>query len=141
MPSLHNYFGDLLLTRLLIQRGMAAIYLVAFLTVIRQFKPLLGENGLLPVPDFLSRTIWRESPSLFHLRYSDRLVDIVAWTGLVLSALALVGLTERGPIALSIAVWLVLYFLYLSIVNVGQNFFGFGWESMLLEAGFFTAFL
>jgi hypothetical protein len=31
--------------------------------------------------------------------------------------------------------------LYLSIVNVGQSFFGFGWESMLLEAGFFTAFL
>jgi hypothetical protein len=29
----------------------------------------------------------------------------------------------------------------LSIVNVGQIFYGFGWESMLLEAGFFTAFL
>lgn len=141
MPSIHNYFGDLVLTRLLIQRGMAVIYLVAFLTVIRQFKPLLGERGLLPVPEFLRRTTWRESPSLFHWRYSDRLLDFVAWTGLLLSALALVGVTEPGPIAFSIAVWLVLYVLYLSIVNVGQNFFGFGWESMLLEAGFFTAFL
>ena len=37
--------------------------------------------------------------------------------------------------------WLLLWALYLSIVNVGQSFFGFGWESMLLEAGFFTAFL
>ena len=141
MPSLHNYFGDLILTRLLIQRGMAAIYLVAFLSVIRQFKPLLGEHGLLPVPEFLRRNTWRETPSLFHWRYSDRLLDIVAWTGLFLSALALLGLTERGPIALSIAAWLILYALYLSIVNVGQNFFGFGWESMLLEAGFFAAFL
>ena len=26
-------------------------------------------------------------------------------------------------------------------MNVGQKFFGFGWESMLLEAGFFAAFL
>jgi hypothetical protein len=31
--------------------------------------------------------------------------------------------------------------LYLSIVNVGQDFYAFGWESMLLEAGFFAAFL
>jgi hypothetical protein len=141
MPFLHSYFGDLSLARLLIQRGMAAIYLVAFLTVVRQFKPLLGENGLLPAPAFLERTTWRETPSLFHWRYSDRLLDMVAYAGLILSACALLGLTERGPIWLSIAAWLLLYFLYLSIVNVGQNFFGFGWESMLLEAGFFTAFL
>jgi hypothetical protein len=28
-----------------------------------------------------------------------------------------------------------------SIVNVGQTFYGFGWESMLVEAGFLAAFL
>ncbi|WP_109486332.1 lipase maturation factor family protein [Occallatibacter savannae] len=141
MASFHNYFGDLVLARLLIQRGMAVVYLVAFLTVINQFKPLLGERGLLPAPDFLRRTTWRETPSLFHWRYSDRLVDAVGWAGLLLSVLALSGITERCPVALSMALWLVLYVLYLSVVNVGQNFFGFGWESMLLEAGFFTAFL
>ena len=141
MLSSHFYFGDLWLTRLLIQRGMAAIYLVAFLTVVLQFKPLLGENGLLPVPEFLQHSTWSASPSIFHLRYSDRLLDIVAFTGLILSALALFGLTDFGPLWLSITTWLLLYVLYLSIVNVGQRFFGFGWESMLLEAGFFTAFL
>jgi len=120
---------------------MAAIYLVAFFSVIRQFKPLLGETGLLPVPEFLRRTTWLDTPSLFHWRYSDRLLDIVAWSGLVLSALALLGIPEHGPTSISVAAWLMLYVLYLSIVNVGQNFFGFGWESMLLEAGFFTAFL
>jgi len=141
MASVHSYFGDLVLTRLLIQRGMAAIYFVAFVTVAGQFKPLLGEHGLLPVPEFLRHTTWRETPSLFHWRYSDGMLDMVAWTGLGVSALALLGLTECGPIWLSVTAWLVLYGLYLSIVNVGQNFFGFGWESMLLEAGFFTAFL
>jgi hypothetical protein len=141
MHSLTNYFGDLTLTRLLVQRGMAAIYLVAFLTVLNQFKPLLGERGLLPVPDFLRRVSFREAPSLLHWRYSDGLVDAVAWMGILLSVTALLGLTEAGPIWVSVAAWLVLYFLYLSIVNVGQAFFGFGWESMLLEAGFFTAFL
>lgn len=138
---LNGYFGGLWLTRLLLQRGMAAVYLVAFLTVANQFKPLLGERGLLPVPAFLRTASFREAPSLFHWRYSDRLLDVVAWSGIVLSALALLGVTEAGPIWLSVAAWLVLYALYLSIVNVGQTFFGFGWESMLLEAGFFTAFL
>src|SRR5262249_13732165 len=114
----HSYFGDLWLTRLLIQRGMAAIYLVAFVTVIRQFKPLLGERGLLPVAEYLRQTNWREAPSLFHWRYSDRLVDLVGWTGFTLSLCALIGLTDLGPIWLSIAAWLLLYVLYLSIVNV-----------------------
>jgi hypothetical protein len=34
-----------------------------------------------------------------------------------------------------------LWFLYLSIVNVGQRFYSFGWESLLLEAGFLAIFL
>ena len=120
---------------------MALIYLVAFLTVRNQCKPLIGENGLLPIPAFLKRVTFREAPSLFHWRYSDRLLDVVAWAGIVISAAAALGLTDAGPLWLSVGAWLLLYVLYLSVQNVGQRFFGFGWESMLLEAGFFTAFL
>ena len=141
MLSPTAYFGHLTLTRLLLQRGMAAIYLLAFLTVLLQAKPLIGVRGLLPIPDFVEHTTFRRAPSLFHWRYSDGLLDLVSWTGLLISVCALLGLTEAGPLWLSIASWLVLYILYLSVVNVGQNFFGFGWESMLLEAGFFAAFL
>src|SRR5207237_3684523 len=35
----------------------------------------------------------------------------------------------------------VLWVLYLSIVNVGQTFYAFGWESLLLESGFLAIFL
>lgn len=139
--EVHGWFGDVWLVRLLLQRGMALIYVVAFLSVLRQFRPLLGERGLLPVPDYLQHVSFRQAPSLFHWRYSDRLLDAVAWTGLVIAGCALLGLTEAGPIWVSVGAWLLLWVLYLSIVNVGQQFFGFGWESMLLEAGFFTAFL
>ncbi len=141
MLAATTYFGHFALTRLLLQRGMAAVYLIAFLTVLLQGKPLVGARGLLPVPEFLRHTTFRQAPSLFHWRFSDRLLDLVAWLGLLVSTCALLGLTEAGPIWLSVAAWLLLYVLYLSVVNVGQNFFGFGWESMLLEAGFFTAFL
>ncbi len=137
----HPWFGQIDLVRLAIQRGMAAIYFVAFLAVLRQFKPLLGERGLLPVPAYLKKASALGSPSIFFWRYSDRLLDGAAWTGLIVSACAIGGLTEAGPVWLSMASWLLLWALYLSIVNVGQTFFAFGWESMLLEAGFFTAFL
>ena len=134
-------FDSVWITRFILQRALAAIYLLAFIVVLRQFKPLLGENGLQPVPEFLKGRGFRDAPSLFHWHYSDRLLDIVAWIGVTLAALALLGLPESGPIWLSIATWLLLWFLYLSIVNVGQTFYAFGWESMLLEAGFFAAFL
>jgi hypothetical protein len=84
---------------------------------------------------------FRRSPSLFHLRYSDRLLTGVAWAGAALAAAALLGLPEQGPAWLSAAVWLAMWALYLSVVNVGQTFYGFGWETLLLEAGFLAVFL
>src|SRR5689334_11513359 len=134
---MEQYFGNVWLVRLIFQRSLAALYLVAFLVVLHQFKALLGERGLLPVPDFIKWTRFRQTPSLFHWRYSDRLLDVVAWSGIALSVAALFGFSESGPLWLSFAVWFLLWALYLSVVNVGQTFYAFGWESMLLEAGFF----
>jgi hypothetical protein len=39
------------------------------------------------------------------------------------------------------AVWFSLWVLYQSIVNVGGTFYGFGWETLTLEAGFLAIFL
>jgi lipase maturation factor len=138
---METYFGDVWFVRLLLQRGIAAVYLLAFVSAFHQFPALLGERGLLPAPDFLARARFADAPSLFHLHYSDRFFRAVAALGIALSLVALVGLCDAGPLWLGISVWLLLWALYLSIVNVGQKFYGFGWESMLLEAGFFAAFL
>lgn len=138
---MHGYFGTVALPRLLIQRGLATVYLIAFAVALRQFPALLGEHGLLPAPEFLQGQSFWGNPSLFHWGYSDRRLRAAAWAGIVLAALAVAGVAERGPVWVPVAVWLVLWFLYLSIVNVGQSFYAFGWESMLLEAGFFAAFL
>ena len=106
-----------------------------------QFRPLLGERGLQPAPRFLAAVPFRRAPSIFHLHYSDRFLTVVAWTGAGLAAAALAGLPEAGPAWVSVAVWLAMWALYLSIVNVGQTFYGFGWETLLLEAGFLAIFL
>ncbi|HKA83382.1 MAG TPA: lipase maturation factor family protein [Acidimicrobiales bacterium] len=132
---------DYYLARLVIQRGLGVIYLIAFVVAVTQFRPLLGERGLLPVPRYARLAGWSRAPSLFTLRYSDRLLAVVAWTGIGLAALVVLGLPERGPIGVSMLVWFALWALYLSIVNVGQTFYGFGWESLLLEAGFLAMFL
>ncbi len=129
------------LTKILLQRGLALIYLVAFIAVINQFRPLLGEKGLLPVPLFVKQTSFFESPSLFYFFPKDSAFMIVGWIGAALSALTLAGVTERFGTPVSMAAWALLWVLYLSFVNVGQTFYGFGWESILLEAGFLAIFL
>jgi hypothetical protein len=132
---------DYFFARLLVQRGLAAIYFIAFLVALKQFRPLLGDDGLLPVKKFLAEVRFRDSPSLFHVRYSDRLLSVVSVIGMTLALLVVLGIVERLPVAANIAVWLCLWALYLSIVNVGQVFYAFGWETLLLEAGFLVAFL
>ena len=132
---------DYWLARLVIERALGAIYLVAFLVAVNQFRPLLGENGLLPTPLFLRRVSFLQAPSVFHLRYSDPLLLVVAWAGVALSLGVVTGGVDALPPGISILVWLALWVLYQSIVNVGQIFYGFGWETLLLEAGFLAIFL
>lgn len=128
-------------SRLVLERGLAALYVIAFINAANQFRPLIGEHGLLPVPRYLAAVPFRRKPSIFHLHYSDRFFAAVCWTGVVLAACTVVGLTERAPLWGTMLVWFVLWALYLSIVNVGQVWYGFGWESLLLEAGFLAIFL
>jgi len=135
------YSSDYWFSKFLLQRGLALIYLIAFINALNQFIPLMGANGLLPVPQFLNRMSFKKKPSLFHWHYSDTFFKAVTGFGLFLSILALSGISDRGPFWISMLVWFLLWAIYLSIVNVGVIFYGFGWESMLLEAGFYAIFL
>lgn len=132
---------DAWLSRLVLQRGVALIYLMAFLGAVREFRVLAGDRGLTPAPAFLRRVPFRRAPSLFHIRYSDRLLAAVAWLGAALAAAVAAGLVDALPLWASMLPWAVLWVLYLSIVNIGQVWYAFGWESLLLEAGFLAVFL
>ncbi|MFF4486000.1 lipase maturation factor family protein [Streptomyces sp. NPDC001544] len=138
-----NWFTapDYWLSRLVFQRALAALYLVAFLGAAVQFRALLGERGMLPIPRFVERVPFRRAPSLFQLRYSDRLFAGCAWTGCAVSAALLAGADSWLPLWAGMLLWLLPWALYLSIVNVGQTWYAFGWESLLLEVGFLAVFL
>jgi hypothetical protein len=139
--------------RFVLQRGLALLYLLAFLVAANQFRPLAGEDGILPLDRFVGAASFRERPSLFHYVPSDRAIGIAAWSGVALSAVALLAgpywlavwlphwLPNWTPIVASGLLWLALWGIYLSFVNAGQLFYGYGWESMLLETGFIAVFL
>jgi len=129
------------LGRLILERGIAVVYVFAFVAAARQFRALIGEHGLLPVPRYLARQSFRQTPSIFHVHYSDRFFATVAWLGALLSVAMAVGLAGVLPLWAAVLSWLVLWVLYLSIVNVGQTWYSFGWESLLLETGFLAIFL
>src|SRR5215471_20414615 len=120
------------LTRLAFQRGLALVYFIAFLVAKNQFVQLLGEQGILPVPNFLRAVHFADSPSLFFFFPKDAAFEAASWLGLALSLFALSGLSEKRGWLLSASTWGAMWVLDLSFVNVGQIFYGFGWETMLL---------
>ena len=136
-----HFATEFWLTRLCFQRALGIIYLIAFLTAANQFIPLLGERGLQPVRRLLRHVRFRHAPSLFWINCSDRFITAAIWCGIAFSVFATSGLSESFGLAVSMSTWALLWIIYLSLVNVGQTFYGFGWETMLAETGFLAIFL
>jgi lipase maturation factor len=139
MPDLSA--PDYELARFLIERGLAAIYLIGFVVALRQFPALCGENGLEPAREILALARFRDAPSLFHSGYSDARLRIVSWLGIAIAAGLVIGIPQHLPLPATMLAWFALWVLYQSIVNVGGTFYSFGWETLLLEAGFLAIFL
>mgnify|MGYP000480614123 CR=1 FL=1 len=135
------FMGDYEVARFILQRALALIYLIAFSVTLNQFPALVGEDGLQPIRPFLERISFWRAPSIFHWHYSDRFLRAVSWGGILLSIAAFASFLVPLPVWLYMLNWFILWALYLSIVNVGQTFYGFGWESKLLEAGFYAIIL
>lgn len=139
---------DFEFARQVLQRGIAALFVVAFVSSLNQFRPLLGERGLLPAPELLD---WASSsaragrllrPTLFrYVRYTDRRLVALCAAGIVVAAALAAGIPQLGPPWVPMACFLALWLGYMSITSIGQTFYGFGWEMLLLEAGFLAAFL
>ena len=139
---------DFEFARQAVQRGVAALYVIAFLSSLQQFPALCGERGLLPAPRLLEWAASRPGrrpllhPTLFtRWRYTDARLRALCAAGIAVGLLLVVGIPQLGPPWVPLVCFLALWFGYMSIVSVGQTFYGFGWEMLLLEAGFLAAFL
>jgi Lipase maturation factor len=134
--------NDYALTRFVFLRFLGLIYTVAFLVAVNQLVPLVGTDGLEPADRYLDAVsdhfggadAFFRLPTLFWFGISDDALRLVSVAGLVLSLCVLFGLANA-------VVMFLLWLFYLSIVQVGQVFWGYGWESLLLETGFLAIFL
>jgi len=131
------------LTRFVILRLLGFVYAIAFLVAANQLLPLIGEHGLTPARDFLnvvqtqlgSRSAGMlRIPTLFWFGSSDNALLIFSWVGFALSVVVLSGYANAILLG-------VLWAMYMSIVHIGQIWYGYGWEIQLLETGFLSIFL
>src|SRR5215831_17846791 len=117
-------------------RGLAIIYLIAFASLLPQLHGLIGSHGILPAHDYLQslysdygRGAYTLFPTLAWLNSSDAFLTGTIWAGVLLAVLLCIGIL---PLPSTIG----LYVLYLSLDTVGQVFYSFQWDALLLEVGF-----
>lgn len=118
-------------------RGLALVYLCAFLSLLGQVGLLYGPDGILPIDEVLQH--FEDSP--FALRWG-RFPTLLWWTGASASVLKLTCLIGAGsavllflgvvPKCASFFCW----FAYLSLVTPSRVFLNFQWDVLLLEVGF-----
>jgi predicted DCC family thiol-disulfide oxidoreductase YuxK len=121
-------------------RMLGAIYLIAFWSFGGQAAGLIGSHGISPVAEFL-RSVreyygvgFGQVPTLFWVNSGDGAIKAVWIGGVCLSVALLLGVRWR-------IVRIALFVLYLSLVTAGQEFMGYQWDALLLEAGFLAILL
>jgi hypothetical protein len=128
-------------SRAVFLRGLGFVYAAAFLSIARQVTGLVGERGLFPTAAFLAaqRDSYGASaivrvPSVFWLTAGDNALLAVSYTGFLVALAVAAG-------AESMLATGALWMLYLSFVSVGQSFFAYPWDLLLLEAGFLAVLM
>lgn len=139
--SIAELRGSFWLTRIVFIRSIGFIYFVAFLVALDQNGALLGSKGLLPVPLYLQHvrkhfginssnwTLFSNIPTLLWWvddNDIDQALEIIAWCGLLLSAVVIV--MGSSNVIISSLLWL----LYHSLVNVGQRWYSFGEQFIMI---------
>src|SRR5262249_33622436 len=124
------------MSRSIFLRGLALIYLIAFGSLLPQVAGLIGSHGVLPAQEFLQNVrsdyglgAYALFPTLAWLNASDTFIYVMVWAGIVFAVLLLLGII---PFPAAVA----LYMLYLSVDTIGQTFYSFQWDALLLEVGF-----
>jgi hypothetical protein len=136
----HAGSGTYFLTRSVFLRLLGVVYLVAFTSIAVQIDGLIGSGGILPAARFLTAAhaeyggeAHQLFPTLAWFNSSDAFLHVLSWGGACVAAVLVIGFLPQLCL-------LLLWAFYLSIVNIGQPFLGFQWDSLLLEAGFLAIF-
>lgn len=136
-------------TRSVIVRFTCLVYVVAFGVAAQQNTALIGEHGLLSAKSYLKRVkehfgapeCYERVPTLLWLvpgspdTLSDSHLQALAVLGVVLAGIPLC----RG--SANMVHLLLLAAIQRSLLEVGQTFYSFGWETQLFETGILVSLL
>jgi hypothetical protein len=120
-------------------RGLALVWLAAFVSLGVQIDGLAGPDGILPAGGYLEYARAVGAPI-------ERLPTLCWWLGTgdtTLEAMCAVGAALALLLALGVLpglVSLLLWVLYLSLAVACTTFLNFQWDALLLETGFLTVF-
>ncbi len=119
-------------------RGLGLVFLIAFVSLWTQIDGLIGENGILPVGEFLPAAqeqiggrAYSLLPTLCWFSTSNGFLHFLCGAGTSLSILLIAGVAPAICVALLVAV-------YLSLTVAGQTFLSFQWDILLIETGFLS---
>lgn len=119
---------------------LAAIFLIAWLSLGAQLDVLVGSRGLMPAGPYVEALRAQEAsfshaPTIFTwIGASDRTLHGGVAAGVALAVLAIAGVAPRVCLGLSTV-------LYLSFAVVCRTFLGFQWDNLLLECGLLATVL
>ena len=142
IPFLHieNVSPPDRVSRWLFLRLLGVVYLLAFTSLWPQMLGLVGSQGILPASHLLEAAasqfgaarFWA-APTLCWISSSDACLRGLCAAGVIVAC----GLIlDIAPAMCLGALWV----LYLSMVTIGQDFLGFQWDNLLLEAGWLSIF-
>lgn len=140
----HSYW----LSRVVFIKLLGAVTFIAFLVALLQNGSLIGPKGLTPADQYL-QFVKEQNTNLtsefLRFYYAPTIFWFVPPSDLNLSLVALVGLILSAYTIISGACNFIIYFiqwlLYLSLINIGQTWYSFGWESQLVEQLFLAALI
>ncbi|PZM81578.1 MAG: lipase maturation factor family protein [Candidatus Melainabacteria bacterium] len=129
------------LCRFMVVRGVALVYLIAFLSLFLQIDGLFSQKGILPIAQSMDQMVrsyppggfqFNDLPTIFLISSSDSFLKGACIAGMIAALTAALGL-------LSGLMLLVCWALYISFLSTGADFMSFQWDILLLEAGMLAA--
>ncbi len=122
-------------------RALAVVHLIAFTSLWVQLDGLIGPGGVLPAGPYLAAVrehlglgAYWQLPTVCWWLGTDTALHLLCALGVICSLLLFAGL---APAASLVVLWLT----YLSLCGVGQVFFNFQWDALLLEATFMAVWI
>ena len=116
-------------------QAFAAIYLFAFSSLYIQYRGLYGRDGLEPIEIYTQQNPTSLIPTVTDLPM-ELLMELYCLIGISVATSCIWCRMMR-----TIVVYFILWFLYLSLYQVGQTFLSFQWDLLLLETGFLAMWL